>query len=116
MWALNSAFGVEAPAAAVANSAQRAALEHIFASVASGRPGSVLPPRAAARELLGNRMDYLGSGSRVQAFGTAPVSLPSGLRESVDMSSALGPSLARVVEAETLLADAPSSPPGVLSR
>ena len=105
MWALNTSFGVDTPAAAVANEPQQAALAHIIRTVAAARPRHVAAPREAARELLGARFDYNGSGCRVRPYGTAPVSLPAGSRPSVPLKQALGPSLSPLLDREMLLVE-----------
>lgn len=102
--ALNGPYGTEPPPVTQGRTeAQAAVHRRLFDSVARGRPKAVPGPDVAARELLGERYEYLGSATSVRAYGTAAVSLPKGLRPPVDMAAALGPRYAQVLSEDMML-------------
>lgn len=102
--ALNGLYGTVPTSAAVDRTeAQAAVHRRLFDSVARGRPKSVPAPDVAARELLGERYEYLGSATSVRAYGTSAVSLPKGLRPPVDVATALGPRNAQVLSEDMML-------------
>lgn len=72
--------------------AWRSAHRRLIELVAQGRPKILLPP-----EMLGDKFDYLGFSCKVRPFGSAPVSLPGGLRPPVDVIAALGPGYEEVL-------------------
>lgn len=77
----------------------------MFEAVARGRPQAVPDPKSAARELIGDRFGYSGASAKVRPLGSADVSLPQGLRTSVDVVEALRPEYEQVLSAEMLLRD-----------
>ena len=77
----------------------------ILRRISAGRPKSVPAPRAAAKALLGQRFDYLGSGSSVEPYNAETVSLQAGPATLVDIATALGPERAEMLNPTVMCND-----------
>ena len=67
--------------------------------------GPVPTPRAAARQLLGRRLDYEGGASSVEPYREGCVSLPEGLVEPVALPTVLDPDTLATLNPDRMLAD-----------
>ena len=80
--------------------------DRIMRRIARRRPEHVPKPSAAARQLLGSRLDYMGDGSTVEPYDESRVSLPGAGHKAVPLESVLDSSTWDQLNQTTMLADA----------
>ena len=103
---LNAMYGCRPrPGLSTRTPAQANVHSLLFDSVARGRPQHVLCSREAARELLGQEIEYSGQTSKVVPFSSGTVSLPRGLKEPVDLPAVLGSIFSPMLAPNYLLRD-----------
>ena len=104
---LNALYGCggEASPNHVASPGQASALTHILKTIARRRPGDVQEGRAAAGQLLGSHLDYVGEGTSVVCYDPDLVSLPQGQQPPVRLRDVVPAKLADEMRLEYMLAD-----------
>ena len=88
------------------NASHRAIHQRLLATFKSDKLRPVHKPRAAAKLLLGSRMDYGGDDTTVEAYESHRVSLPSGRVKPVALSSVLPAKIQSLLSPDNILADA----------
>ena len=78
----------------------------IMRRIARRRPEHVPKPSAAARQLLGSRLDYMGDGTTVEPYDESRVSLPGAGHKAVPLESVLDSNTWDQLNQTTMLADA----------